>query len=156
MARRRKRPPSIDDRYACFLLRIGKSRIHHFGVYACEAIPARRKVIEYTGEKITQRESLRRRLGPHHQYIFWLNERWAIDAHSGGSGAEFVNHRCEPNLYSWRVAGHILLMSRRKIRAGEELTLDYHFRPDARTVHCRCGAPNCRGTINLKARSGRL
>jgi SET domain-containing protein len=40
-------------------------------------------------------------------------------------------------------------MSRRTIRAGEELTVDYHFDKKVERVPCRCGAPKCRGTINL-------
>jgi SET domain-containing protein len=45
--------------------------------------------------------------------------------------------------------GHILYMSLRPIRKGEELTVDYHFSKDVERVPCKCGAPQCRGTINL-------
>jgi SET domain-containing protein len=41
-------------------------------------------------------------------------------------------------------------MSTRNIRKGEELTVDYHFAKNIEKVPCRCGAPNCRGTINVK------
>jgi SET domain-containing protein len=46
--------------------------------------------------------------------------------------------------------GHILYMSRRAIRRGEELTVDYRFDKDIEQVPCRCGAKTCRGVINLK------
>jgi hypothetical protein len=36
----------------------------------------------------------------------------------------------------------------RRIAPGEELTYDYAFSPAERRVPCRCGAANCRGTIN--------
>jgi len=49
--------PAIDPRYAQFRLSIRESRIHQRGVYAEEPIPARRKVIEYTGERISRRET---------------------------------------------------------------------------------------------------
>ena len=49
MPRRVIESPSIDPQYACFRLEIRESRIHQRGVYALEPIPARRKVIEYTG-----------------------------------------------------------------------------------------------------------
>jgi len=42
----------IDPRYARFRMTIGPSRIHQVGVFAAEMIPARRKVIEYTGERV--------------------------------------------------------------------------------------------------------
>ena len=56
--------PRIDPAACRFRLRLGESRIHRWGVYADEAIPARRRVIEYTGERIDLREAFRRRLRP--------------------------------------------------------------------------------------------
>jgi len=67
----------------------------------------------------------------------------------GGSGAEIINHSCDPNLRSMNFKGHILYMSRRAIRRGEELTVDYRFAKDIERVKCRCGARSCRGVINL-------
>ena len=61
----------------------------------------------------------------------------------------FFNHSCEPNLRASIVKGHILYISKRKIAAGEELTVDYHFSRMIEDVPCRCGASKCRGTINL-------
>jgi SET domain-containing protein len=46
--------------------------------------------------------------------------------------------------------GHILYMSLRRIRKGEELTVDYHFSKNEETTPCHCGSKNCRSTINLK------
>jgi SET domain-containing protein len=39
-------------------------------------------------------------------------------------------------------------MSRRRIKKGEELTVDYHFDADADRTPCSCGSKKCRGTIN--------
>jgi SET domain-containing protein len=142
--------PRIDPRFACFRLRVGRSRIHRWGVFAEEDIPANRKVIEYTGERISRKETKRRSERKHH-YIFTLDAYWSIDGAVGGSGAELINHSCKPNLRSWIVKGHILYMSLRPIRKGEELLVDYRFPHDVEKVACRCGAPNCRGTINLRS-----
>jgi SET domain-containing protein len=141
--------PAIDPRYACFKLAIRESKIHRRGVYALEAIPARRKVIEYTGEKIGRAET-KRRGGGNLTYLFTLDKYWTIDGAVGGSGAEIINHACEPNLRSQIVKGHILYFSRRAIRRGEELTVDYYFSDKDDLVKCRCGSALCRGTINLK------
>jgi SET domain-containing protein len=141
--------PKVNPRFACFKLEVRRSPIHRFGVYALEPIPARRKVIEYTGEKISRRETKRRAARPLN-YLFTLNNYWSLDGSVGGSGAEFINHSCDPNLRAWIFKGHILYMSVRPIAPGEELTVDYHFDRDVEKVPCFCGSPKCRGTINLK------
>jgi uncharacterized protein len=141
--------PSIDPKFACFRMSIRESRIHRRGVYALEAIPPGRKVIEYTGERISRRETKRRGQGSI-TYLFTLDDYWTIDGAVGGSGAEIINHSCEPNLYTRIVRGHILYMSKRSIRRGEELTVDYRFSDKLDPVTCRCGSEGCRGTINVK------
>src|ERR1039458_568597 len=77
--------PAIDPRYTPFKLSIRESRIHRRGVYAEEPIPARRKVIEYTGERISRRETKRRGEGPV-TYLFTLDDYWTLDGAFGGSG----------------------------------------------------------------------
>jgi len=143
--------PSIDPRFACFGLEVRPSKIHRWGVYALEDIPVRRKVIEYTGERISRKETKRRSEEQDHMiYLFTLDNYWTLDGAVGGSGAEFINHCCDPNIVTEIRNGHILYMSRKPIRKGQELTVDYHFGKDIEEVKCRCGAVSCRGTINLK------
>src|SRR5215472_9034483 len=137
--------PVIDPRFTPFRLEIRESRIHRRGVYALERIPARRKVIEYTGERISRRETKRRGQGSI-TYLFTLDDYWTIDGAFGGSGAEIINHSCDPNLYTRIVRGHILYMSKRLIRRGEELTVDYRFSDKLDPMLCRCGSWACRGT----------
>jgi uncharacterized protein len=142
-------PPRIDPRYTNFALRLAPSKIHRWGVYAGEPIPARRKVIEYTGERISRMETKRRAQSADFVYLFTLDDYWTIDGAVGGSGAEYINHSCEPNLASRIVKGHILYVSLRDIKRGEELTVDYRFDKKVDRIDCKCGAPGCRGTINL-------
>ena len=141
--------PVIDPRYTQFRLAIRESKIHRRGVYALEPIPARRKVIEYTGERISRKETKKRGTGSL-TYLFTLDDYWTLDGAYGGSGAEIINHSCDPNLYSCILKGHILYMSKRAIRRGEELTVDYRFSDKIDDVPCRCGSRKCRGVINLK------
>lgn len=141
--------PGMDERYACFRLRVGPSAIHRWGVYAEEPIPAQRKVIEYTGERISRRET-KRRAQAELNYLFTLDKYWTIDGSVRGSGAELINHSCEPNLIARIIKGHILYFSLRAIAAGEELTVDYNFARNVDKVLCRCGSLRCRGTINLR------
>lgn len=139
----------IDERYACFKIERKTSKIHRWGIYTREFIPARRKVIEYRGEKINRRETKRRAEASELIYLFTLDAYWTLDGSVGGSGAQFINHSCEPNLVARIIKGHILYMSLRDIKAGEELTVDYHFDKKVERVVCHCGTPSCRGTINL-------
>jgi uncharacterized protein len=141
--------PVINPRYACFRLEIRASKIHRRGVYALERIPPRRKVIEYTGERISRRETSVRGQGDI-TYLFTLDNYWTLDGAFGGSGAEIINHSCDANLRTTIIRGHILYFSKRLIKPGEELTVDYRFSSKVERVPCRCGAKNCRGAINVK------
>jgi uncharacterized protein len=141
--------PSLNPDYCAYKLRLGQSKIHRWGLYAAENIPKNRKVIEYVGEKISRRETKHRSNTREFNYLFTLDKYWTIDGSVGGSGAEYINHSCEPNLISRILQGHIIYFSKRDIKKGEELTVDYHFSADVEKVPCGCGARQCRGTINL-------
>ena len=147
VGRRGQEAPGIDPHYARFRLEVAASRIQGWGVFAGEAIPARRKVMEYTGERLTPEQAQERLLRPQH-YLFVVNDDLIVDGAVNGSGAQYINHSCDPNLRIRVAKGHLLLMSLRAIEPGEELSYDYRFRPSALRNVCSCGAPNCRGSIN--------
>ncbi len=140
--------PQISARHARFRLSVRPSEIHRWGVFAEEFIPQGRKIIEYTGERISRRETAKR-AGRKLNYLFTLDSYWTLDGSVGGSGAEFINHSCDPNVYAWIFKGHILYMADRDIQPGEELTIDYRFDADVEKVPCGCGSAQCRGHINL-------
>jgi uncharacterized protein len=143
--------PSINPQLASFKLRLGESTIHRWGVYASEVIPKNRKIIEYTGERISRKETKRRCDEREFNYLFTLDKYWTLDGSVGGSGAEYINHSCDPNCEARVIRGRIHYYSRRDIKKGEELTVDYHFDAKVEKVICGCGSPKCRGTINLKS-----
>jgi hypothetical protein len=155
LAARRKERPRIDSRHTRFRLRIAASRIHRRGVFTEERIPARRPVIDYVGELVNPVESYRRMKEAKAVYTFELDEFWRIDGSMGGSGAELINHSCDPNLRARTLGDRVVYQSLRPIEVGEELTVDYHFSPKAAIVPCRCGSPKCRGTINAIPRNRR-
>jgi len=140
--------PRIDPRYVCFKVSIRRSKIHRYGVYAEEFIPARRKVIEYTGERLN-RQQAKARDGAY-TYLFAVDPYWTLDGAVGGSGAEIINHSCQPNLISRVMKGHILYMSLREIQPGEELTVDYNFSMNTGKTRCVCGSKSCRGIIQKR------
>ena len=140
--------PFVDSNLARFALRSGPSTIDRWGVFAEDSIPARRVVIEYTGEWINAEQAEYRALRQRN-YLFELNKDSVLDGIIGGSGAQFVNHSCQPNL-RFRVFGkRVFLVSLRWIDSGEELTVDYRLEPDAEKEICQCGSPLCRGFMNL-------
>jgi SET domain-containing protein len=148
------RPRAIDPAHAPYRLVIRRSRIHRLGVFAAQRIPRGRKVIEYTGERVSFAEA-ERRWTPKLNYLFNV-KNGVIDGMVGGSGAEYVNHCCAPNLKARLVRGHLLFYSLRMIGKGEELTLDYKYRVGAKEDYpCACGAASCRGSIVLDRRDTR-
>ena len=148
--------PRFNHDSSRFRLRLGRSSIHRRGMFAVEAIPGNRKVIEYVGERLTWQQTLRLlrklwRLGHRtNVHIARLNRCCLINGSVGGNGSQFINHCCDPNLAVRRIRGHLLFFSRRNIHAGEELTIDYRFPKYVPKTVCRCGSRKCRGTINLK------
>jgi len=140
--------PRINPRTAKFRLAILPSRIHRWGVFAQQTIPAGQQVIEYTGVRRALR-GLNRRRSRRLTYLFKLDQYWCVDGAEGG-GAQYINHSCDPNLRSRFIDEHIFFFSKRRIEAGEELSLDYAFKWQGEKVPCHCGAANCRGTINRK------
>lgn len=138
--------PRINPRFAHYRLRVGRSPIHGYGVFAEEEIPAGRRVIEYTGRRLSVAQANRIPF-PKDGYLATLSARYIADPSVGGSGAEIVNHSCKPNLMWRRIRGRLFYYSRRKIRAGEELTGNYHYPIHFMRIPCRCGSRNCRGTL---------
>src|ERR1700733_10150257 len=144
--------PKLNTDMACFKLLIRRSKIHRYGVFAGQRIPANRKVIEYTGKRLNRKDAKYRGDGDY-TYLFAVDNYWTLDGAVGGSGAEIINHCCDPNLISRVMKGHVLYMSLRTIEPGEELTIDYHFSPSGDHTPCLCGAKSCRGTIELRRAS---
>jgi uncharacterized protein len=146
MAEQLIQKPKLDPKASKFNLKIKRSTIHRYGVFTMEDIPKRTRVIEYTGERISRRE-ISRRLEGEFTYIFLLDSYWGIDGAVNGSGAEIVNHCCEPNLEADVTKDQIHYVSLRLIKAGEELTIDYAFDAKHDPQPCRCGAKACRGDM---------
>jgi len=128
-------------------LTIKKSAIEGRGCVATIAFKHRRKIAEYTGEKITNAEA-NRRASRRKLRICAINERWSLDGSRGGNGTHYINHSCEPNAFMQILYGHILFIALRDIRPGEEITIDYESTLHSNKKRCVCGAPSCRGTIN--------
>ena len=145
-------------------LRFGRSNIHDWGLFAMEHIPADTMVIEYVGEFVRlniadEREKRYERLGIGSSYLFRLDGQYAIDATRSGALSRFMNHSCEPNctakIISVEGAKKIVIYSKSDIHVGDEITYDYKFPLEDVKIPCKCGAPTCRGWLNVSlARHG--
>ena len=136
-----------------------RSKIQGIGAFAIQDIPKGTRLIEYTGEKISNAEADRRAeedtSGRHHTFLFVLNKKQVIDATYGGNESMYINHSCDPNAETFIPRGRIWIESMRDIAAGEEITYDYQYDMDPkytdddlfRLYACRCGSPKCRKTI---------
>jgi SET domain-containing protein len=154
MARKREFRIREDD--SPYRLGVKASKIDRVGVFAGKAIPQGHKVLTYAGEKLSCEDAAVRfwvalkRNPKARTFMARLNRLWIIDGAVGGNGAERINHCCDPNVYFRRAYGRIFIYSRRRIRKGEELTLDYRFPEDRVAIPCHCGSPKCRGYMNRR------
>lgn len=125
-----------------------KSGIAGWGVYAAAPINKNKRIIQYTGEKITSDEADRRETRYQKKGQIWcftLNRRWFRDGNVGGSTARFINHGCKGNCYSEVVGDVVWIRASKNIAKGEELTYDYNTEGEA-GMNCFC-RPDCPNKI---------
>ena len=146
---------SIEDRVT-----IAKSAIHGFGLMAKVAHARGEMIIDYVGEiirpsvaDVRERDEYDESVGQG-TYMFSLGgeAQMRLDATRVGNIANLANHSCEPNAHSRIIscdnAQHVCLFASRDIAPGEEITYDYRYGADE-ALACACGAPTCRGVLNV-------
>lgn len=140
------------------LIRVRNSKVHGRGVFAARRIRKGTRIIEYLGDRITH-EAADARYDDHdendnHTFLFVVDKNTVIDAGVGGNEARFINHACDGNCESVIEKGRVYIEATRTIQPGEELGYDYEIGrepddpPNVDEIYaCRCGSPNCRGTM---------
>lgn len=137
---------------------IRASDIQGRGAFANQKIRKGTRIIEYTGERISNDEADARydegRMRRHHTFLFTLTPRTVIDGAINGNESIYINHSCDPNCEAVIEDGRIWIEALRTIQDGEELGYDYQYERTGendeeleRFYKCNCGAPNCRGSI---------
>lgn len=142
-----------------------RSKIHGNGVFATGTIRKGEEIVEYKGRLLTpeQADELHYNdINTGHTFLFTLNEEWIVDANVKGNIAKWINCSCEPNSIAYvhedesgdLKKERVIIEALRTIKAGEEITYDYGFDFDVpytkellKIWECRCGSPNCRGTM---------
>lgn len=133
--------------YQKFAVRVARSRIDGFGVFAAEPIPPRLKIGEIRGESVTVAEARRRADGQQRIMIVEVSGKRAIDASKSTDPMRFTNHSCAPNARLSIRDGRIEFYALRAISVGEELTVNYGETHHEGRLVCRCGAPGCIGRL---------
>ena len=139
-------------------IQVRRSGVHGRGVFALQDIAEGEIIVEYEGAVISYEESQRRHphdpANPHHTFFFQIDGERVIDGGDGGNAARWINHSCDPNCFAEEVDERIFISALRNIYAGEELGYDYGLIIEERYTAklkadyaCRCGAPDCRGTM---------
>jgi SET domain-containing protein len=137
----------MDPAYQKFAVRVARSRIDGFGVFAAEPIPPRLKIGEIRGESITVSEARRRAEGQQRIMIVEISAKRAIDASRSTDPMRFTNHSCRPNARLQIRDGRIEFYAVRQIEVGEEITVDYGETHHEGRLACRCGAAGCNGWL---------
>jgi SET domain-containing protein len=112
---------------------VARSKIHGLGLFAGEDIEWGRRLIEYQGEALSQKEVRRRQrfydsIG--FTCLIQFSDGQGIDGVSGGNESRFINHSLQPNVGAIREGmWRIIFYSLADIAKGEELTFNYGFDP---------------------------
>ena len=141
------------------------SPIHGNGVFATADIAKGERVIRYKGA-LRSHDEVDEEYGDidedGHTFLFTLNDDYVIDANVKANIARWINHSCDPNCEAVveeddKGRPHkdkVFIEAIRDIKAGEELTYNYGIVLEERHTPklkklwgCRCGAPNCTGTM---------
>lgn len=133
--------------------RVARSGINGNGIFALESFQAGELVAVWGGKVYTADECARlgqavpqmltHTISLHEGYYLGSENLFEFD------DSELFNHSCNPNV---GVKGQIILVARRDIASGEELTFDYDTTETAADPFtCQCGWPQCRATIEGKA-----
>jgi uncharacterized protein len=111
-----------------------ESKIHGFGIFAIRDINKGEIFYQIPTNSISNKSKSR--------YAFIGNDQWVNDP----IVLNRVNHSCEPNTKLEIIEGKPVLISKRKIVDGEEITCDYNkTEKGGNKVSCKCRSKKCKG-----------
>ncbi len=154
------RQPAATPLPALDAVEVRHSTIHGLGAFARRGLQRGHEIGVYVGRRYAPGET------PDHDwdnsltYVFALSDGSIIDGGEGGNATRHLNHSCQPNCKAYEVTDddgelRVVIEARRRIRAGEELFIDYALDigdEDPADYPCACGAPRCRATMAAPTR----
>jgi uncharacterized protein len=115
------------------------------GVFAVEDIAAETTVAAFGGNVVDGAEL--RALGDNvRHHALQIDDDLFLASVPPYDPADYVNHSCDPNC---GIVGGVLLVTRRAVKAGDELCFDYAMTDsdDYDEFTCLCDAAECRGVV---------
>ena len=111
-----------------------KSKIHGFGIFANRDIAKGEDFYEIPLSSISKKPR------PRHAFIgknSWVNDPQVLN---------YINHSCDSNIKLDISKEKPILIAKRDIKKGEEMTCDYNeTEKGGNKVACNCGSKKCRG-----------
>jgi SET domain-containing protein len=107
------------------------------GLFTKEDIPSGVCIIEYTGRVLSKKDAE----NSDGKYLFDVSAGKTIDGNIPSNRARYINHSCRPNCEAIGPDGKVFIFSRKRIKAGTELTYDYgkeYFDGFIKPKGCRC------------------
>ena len=129
-----KRKPKFEP--VGYKLAVRRSRAG-LGLFAGENIAKGTCVIEYVGREVPEAEQYTSRS----KYLFEVSKTKMIDGAMRANTARYINHSCAPNCEIEIKKGRVLVMAKKNIKAGEELSYDYdteYFEEHIKPRGCLC------------------
>jgi SET domain-containing protein len=136
-------------------IEVRRSEVHGQGVFALRGWRAGEEIGPYSGRRHAP--------GQTHPdwddqltYLFGLSDGSVVDGAHGGNATRHINHACTPNVEAIERRAdndglELVIRAIRRIRAGDELFLDYALvidvDDDPADYPCACGTDACRGTM---------
>ena len=133
--------------YQKYELSVLPSRIDGLGVFAAQAIAAKRKIGEIRGESISVADARIRATRSGRIMIVELSPRRAIDFSKSADPMRYTNHSCRPNARLDIRQGRVEFYAMRAIAVGEEITVRYGETHHQGQLPCRCAAAACIGWL---------
>ena len=120
--------------------RVGRSRTG-LGLFATRDLRRNDMIVEYKGRRIATPKAQKLEWLRPNRYLFEISSRWTIDGSSRRNLARYVNHACKPNAEAVLSRGRMMYRATRRIRDGEEITVDYgkeYFDLYLKPIGCLC------------------
>lgn len=123
-------------------LEVRKTAGRQKGVFASENIENGRKILDFPGRIVPEKESC--------PFDLQISKNAVIRAHSRNQTDNFLNHSCRPNAFVKQAGKRFYLVAAENIEEGAEITFDYDttdYDNEEFRFRCRCGSRKCRKII---------